>query len=67
MVKHQSLDHDIDNSLTRIISLEVVYLVRKKLLILKRVKKNNKIFKTCKLLLYVEFPIFNKILMIMIF
>ena len=42
MVKHQSLDHDIDNSLTRIISLEVVYLVRKKLLILKQVKKKKK-------------------------
>ena len=45
MVKHQSLDHDIDNSLTRIISLEVVYLVRKKLLILKRVKKTTKYLK----------------------
>ena len=45
MVKHQSLDHDIDNSLTRIISLEVVYLVRKKLLILKRIKKTTKYLK----------------------
>ena len=41
MVKHQCLVHDIDNSLTRIISLEVVYLVRKKLLILKQVKTNK--------------------------
>ena len=49
MVKHQSLDHDIDNSLTRIISLEVVYLVRKKLLILKRVKKTTKYLKLASL------------------
>ena len=62
MVKHQTLDHDISNSLTRISSLEIVYCVRKKLLILKRVK-NIYIFKSCKLFLYVEFLIFNKILM----
>ena len=41
MVKLQSLDHDIDKRLAIISSLEVVYLVRKKLLILKQVKKTE--------------------------
>ena len=42
MVKHQKLDDNIYNSLTKISSLEIVYLVMKKLAIFKQVKKHVK-------------------------
>ena len=38
IVKHRRLDHDIYVSFTRIVHLEIVYLVRKKLAIFKQVK-----------------------------
>ena len=44
MVKHRRLNHDIFNSLTRISSPEIVYLVKEKLGIFKQVKIN--MFKT---------------------
>ena len=39
MVKYRKLDHDIYNSFTRLSSLEIVYLVKKKFAIFKQVTK----------------------------
>ena len=38
MVKHRKLDYDIYRSFTKIANLEIVYLVRKKLVIFEQVK-----------------------------
>ena len=38
MVKHRKLDYDIYRRFTKIVNLELVYLVRKKLVIFEQVK-----------------------------
>ena len=43
MAKYRRLDHDIYKILTRISSLEVVYLVIKKLVIFKQVKEKKNV------------------------